>query len=93
MGWCEMPTTKQLAVTRLNINNARCLALFASELQLSDAPTAEIVAQAINRAIRRLGVLGCAAGWPRSSATTPTLPRPACAGRASLGQDRALVAG
>ena len=56
-----MPTTTQLAVTRLNISDARCLALFASGLQPSDTPTAEAVATAINRAIRRLGVRGCAA--------------------------------
>ena len=56
-----MPSTTQLAVTRLNVNDARCLALFASGLQPSDAPTAETVAQAINRAIRRLGVRGCVA--------------------------------
>jgi hypothetical protein len=56
-----MPTTTQPAMTRLNGNDARCLALFASGLQPSDAPTAETVAQAINRAIRRLGVRGCVA--------------------------------
>ncbi len=50
-----MPTTTQLAVTRLNVSDTRGLALFASGLQPSDAPTAETVAQAINRAIRRLG--------------------------------------
>ena len=60
-GWCEMPTTTQLAVTRLNVSDARCLALFASGLQPSEAPTAETVAQAINRAIRRLGLRGCVA--------------------------------
>ena len=56
-----MPTTTQLAATRLNVNDARCIALFASGLQPSDAPTAEAVAQATNRAIRRLGVRGCVA--------------------------------
>lgn len=56
-----MPTTTQLAVTRLNVNDARCLALFASGLQPSDTPATETVAQAINRIIRRLGVHGCAA--------------------------------
>ena len=56
-----MPTTTQLAVTRLNVNDARSEALFASGLQPSDAPTAETVTQAINRAIRRLGVRGCVA--------------------------------
>jgi hypothetical protein len=56
-----MPTTTQLAMTRLNVNDARCLALFASGLQPSDVPTAETVAQAINCAIGRLGVRGCVA--------------------------------
>jgi hypothetical protein len=56
-----MPTTTQLAVTRLNVNDARCLALFASGLQPSDVPAAETVAEAINRAIGRLGVRGCVA--------------------------------
>jgi hypothetical protein len=56
-----MPSTTQLAATRLNVNDARCVALFASWLQPSDAPTAETVTQAINRAIRRLGVRGCVA--------------------------------
>jgi hypothetical protein len=56
-----MPTTTQLAMTRPNVSDTRCLALFASGLQPSDAPTAETVAQAINRAIRRLGVRGCVA--------------------------------
>jgi len=56
-----MPTTTQLATTRLNVNDARCLALFASGLQPSDAPTAETAARAINRAIRRLGIRGCVA--------------------------------
>src|SRR2546423_1316616 len=34
-GGGEMPATTQLAVTRLNINDAQCLALFASGLQPS----------------------------------------------------------
>ena len=56
-----MPATAPLAVTRLNVHDARCVALFASGLQPSEAPTAETVAQAINRSIRRLGVRGCVA--------------------------------
>jgi hypothetical protein len=56
-----MPTTTQLAGTRLNVNDARCLGLFASGLQPSDAPTAAAAAQAINRAIRRLGMRACVA--------------------------------
>ena len=56
-----MPTNTQLTVTRLNVSDTRCLALFASGLQPSEAPTAETAAQAINRAIQRLGVRGCVA--------------------------------
>jgi len=56
-----MTTTTQLAVIRMNVDDARCLALFASGLQPSDALTAETTAQAIDRAIRRLGVRGCVA--------------------------------
>jgi hypothetical protein len=46
-------------VTRPNVNDARSVALFASGLQPSVAPAPEAVAEAINRAIRRLGVRGC----------------------------------
>lgn len=56
-----MSTTTQFAVTRPNVNAAWHLALFASALQPSDAPTAEAVALAITRTIRRLGVRGCVA--------------------------------
>jgi hypothetical protein len=44
----------------LNVDDARCEALFASPLQRSDAPTAEAVADAIRRAVREFGVGGCA---------------------------------
>jgi hypothetical protein len=47
-------------VTRLNLNETVCEALFASSLQPSDAPTAEAVATAIGRTVRQLGPLGCA---------------------------------
>jgi hypothetical protein len=57
---CEMPATTQLAMTRLNVNEARCEALFASGLQPSEAPTAGMVAEAINCTVRRFGVRGCA---------------------------------
>ena len=39
---------------------ARCEALFASGLQRSDAPTAEMVAEAIQGSMRRFGIGGCA---------------------------------
>jgi anti-sigma regulatory factor (Ser/Thr protein kinase) len=57
---CEMSTTTQLAMTPLNVNEARCEALFASALQPSDAPTADMVAEAIKCTVRRFGVRDCA---------------------------------
>jgi hypothetical protein len=52
--------TPQLVMTRLNVNEARSEALFASELRPADAPTAEVVAKAIDRAVQLYGVGGCA---------------------------------
>jgi hypothetical protein len=50
---------RRIAMSRLNVTDARCEALFASGLQRSDAPTAEAVAGAISRTIRQLGSRGC----------------------------------
>ncbi len=44
---------------RLNMTDARCAALFVSGLQRSDAPTGGAVDEAVQRAVRRLGVGGC----------------------------------
>ncbi|MCW2645672.1 MAG: hypothetical protein QOF87_3075 [Pseudonocardiales bacterium] len=55
-----MPTTTQPSMTRLNVNEAWYEAVFASALQPSDFPTADVVAEAISCALRRFGVLGCA---------------------------------
>jgi hypothetical protein len=46
-------------MTRLNVNDARCEALFASGLQRSDAPTPEALAEVISRTVRQFGVAGC----------------------------------
>ena len=46
-------------MTRLNVNNARCAALFASELRRSDAPTADELTNWVSGAVRRFGVAGC----------------------------------
>jgi len=54
-----MYTSAQLAMTWRNVKDASCEALFASGLQPSDAPTAEMVAAAINRTLQQLGVRGC----------------------------------
>ncbi len=48
-------------MTRLNVTDARCEALFASGLQRSDALSADAVADAIRRAARQFGIGGCAA--------------------------------
>jgi hypothetical protein len=67
-------------MTRLNVIDARCEALFASGLQRSDEPTAEAVAGAISRAVRELGTRGCAARMAQSSVTTPRRRAITCAG-------------
>ncbi len=46
-------------MTRLDVNAARREALFASELQPSDATTAAAVAEAISRTVRQFGIGGC----------------------------------
>lgn len=46
-------------MTRLNVNDARCEALFASRLQRSDAATAQAVAEAIRATVREFGTRGC----------------------------------
>jgi hypothetical protein len=51
--------TPQLVMTRLNVTEARSEALFDSELRPSDAPTAEVVAKAIDRAVQLYGIGGC----------------------------------
>ena len=73
------------AMTRLNVNDARREALFASGLQRSDAPAAESVAAAISHAVRRFGTRGCASQMAQEfSATTPRLPLTGCGGSGSL---------
>jgi hypothetical protein len=47
-------------MTRLNVNDARCVALFASGLQRADAPDVHAVPQAVSRTVRRFGIGGCA---------------------------------
>ena len=55
-----MPTATQITVTPLEMDGARCKALFSSGLQPSDAPTADIVTIAISRAVQQFGIGGCA---------------------------------
>jgi hypothetical protein len=46
-------------MARLNVNDARCEALFASRLQRSDTPTPEALAEVICRTVRQFGIAGC----------------------------------
>ena len=55
-----MPTSTQLTVTRQNISDGLYGALFVSELQQSDNPTTNMVAEAITRTMQRFGTDGCA---------------------------------
>ena len=55
-----MPTATQITVNQLDVNGVRCQALFSSGLQPSDAPTADMVATAISRAVQQFGIGGCA---------------------------------
>jgi hypothetical protein len=54
-----MATMPQLAVTPLDVTGALCQALFASALQPSDAPTVEVVVEAVNRTVGQFGIGGC----------------------------------
>jgi hypothetical protein len=55
-----MPAATLIALTQLDMNSARCRALFSSGLQPSDAPTADMVATAISRSVQQFGIGGCA---------------------------------
>ena len=46
-------------MSRLNMIDARCTALFASGLQRSDDPTPEKLAEVISRTVRQFGIAGC----------------------------------
>jgi hypothetical protein len=46
-------------MARLNVNDARCEALFVSGLQRSDVPTREALAEVISRTVRQFGIAGC----------------------------------
>lgn len=46
-------------MTRLNVNDARRAAVFASALQPSDALTPEALAGVISHTVRQFGVAGC----------------------------------
>ena len=47
-------------MTRLNVTDARCEALFASPLQPSETPTPGMIATVIRSTLQRFGPRGCA---------------------------------
>jgi hypothetical protein len=62
-------------MTRLNVNDARCEALFASGLQRSDSPNAEAVAKVISATVRQFGVGGCASRMAQEFGDHPEAAR------------------
>ena len=70
--WLAQPTARE----------ARSEAVFASTLQPSDTPTADMIASAISRAVQRLGTRGCAETMAQEFGDHPWRPS-GCAGRAS----------
>ena len=54
-----MPTITQRDISQLNVSDAQREALFASALQPSDTPTADMVAEAITCALQHFGTGGC----------------------------------
>jgi len=54
-----MPTATQITFTQLDLTGACCQALFSSGLQPSDAPTADMAATAISRAVQQFGIADC----------------------------------
>jgi hypothetical protein len=62
-------------MTQLNVTNARCAALFASQLQRSDAPAPDAVTEAIRRTVRQFGVRGCASRMAQEFGDHPEAAR------------------
>jgi hypothetical protein len=62
-------------MTRLDVNAARCEALFASALQRSDAPTAQAAAEVIRATVRQLGIGGCASRMAQEFGDHPEAAR------------------
>jgi hypothetical protein len=57
---CDMDASARLWLAQPTAREARSEAVFASTLQPSDTPTADMIASAISRAVQRLGTRGCA---------------------------------
>ena len=78
-----MPTSTLLAVTRQDVNDVQCQALFVSRLQPSDNPTTNMVAEAIIGSVRRFGPDGCAGQMAQEFGDHPDAASGGCAGCAS----------
>src|SRR5580700_2592974 len=57
---CDMDASARLWLAQPTAREARSEAVFASTLQPSDTPTADMIASAVSRAMQRLGTRGCA---------------------------------
>jgi len=73
-----MPTSTPLTVTRQNIKRRACTRRCSSvELQQSDNPTTNMVAEAITRTMQRFGTDGCAGQMAPRARRSPPTRRPA----------------
>jgi hypothetical protein len=87
-----MPAATLIALTQMTMNGARCQALFSSGLQPSDAPTADMVATAISRAVQQFGAGGCAGRMAQEFGDHPDAARATCwAPRCSCARCRGWV--
>ncbi len=107
-GGPEGAKTRRRVMTRLNVTDARCAALFASGLQRSDTPDADMVAEVISHAVRQLGTRGCAGRMAQEFGDHPEMAadrmrwvrqlvgevsaRPSRGGRAGAGGRRPILA-
>ena len=108
VGRPEGAKTRRRAMTRLNVTDARCAALFASGLQRSDTPDADMVAEVISHAVRQFGTRGCAGRMAQEFGDHPEMAadrmrwirqlvgevsaRPSRGGRAGAGGRRPILA-
>jgi hypothetical protein len=58
-------------MARVNVTDARCEALFVSDLQRSDVPDAAVLAEMVSASVRQWGVRGCASLMAREFGEHP----------------------
>jgi hypothetical protein len=69
------PEGRRVIMTRWDVNDVRCAALFASGLQRSEVPDSEAVTEAVRRTVGRLGVRGCAGAMAQEFGDHPESAR------------------